>query len=86
MGTYGGILKLYNVCGQKLNNLMWLRMAGYRKYISYRYVFISFFVSLKKYAGRKLNTLMWLRMAGEFMYTYFFAYGYLANVSSLDYG
>ena len=46
-------------------------MAKYRKYISYRYVFISSLVSLTKYAGRKLNSLMWLRMAGEFMSTYF---------------
>ena len=59
--------------GRKLNNN--LCMAGYLKYISYRYVFISSFVSLKKYAGRKLNTLMWLRMAGEFMSTYLFVYG-----------
>ena len=36
--------------GRKLNNK--LRMAGYRKYISYRYVFISSFISLTKYTGR----------------------------------
>ena len=53
---------------------MWLRMAGYRKYISSTYIFISSFVSLSKYAGRKLNTLMWLRMAGEFMSIYIFGY------------
>ena len=60
--------------GRKISGQLWVRMAGYRKYISYKYVFISSFVSLKKYAGRKLNTLMWLRMAGEFMYLYIFGY------------
>ena len=60
-------------------------MAGYQKYISYRYVFISSFVSLTKYTGRKLNTLMWLRMAGEFMSTYIHAYGYLDNVRSVEF-
>ena len=49
--------------GQKLN--IKLRMAGYIKYISYRYIFISSFVSLTKYAGQKLNTLMWLCIAGD---------------------
>ena len=63
---------------------LWLRMAGYLNYISFRYVFITSFVSLTKYAGRKLNNLMWLRMAGEFISTYIHAYVYLANVSSID--
>ena len=85
VATYGGVSKLYitqiriylffpfteKVRGEKLNNLMWLRMVGYLNYISYRYVFISSFVSLTKYAGKKLNNLMWLRMAGKFMYTFF---------------
>ena len=57
---------------RKLNNK--LCMAGYRRYISYRYVFISSLVSLTKYAGQNLNTLMWLRMAGEFVSTYLFGY------------
>ena len=55
-----------------MSSQIWVRMAGYQNYITY--------------AGRKLNTLMWLRMAGEFMSTYFYAYKYLANVSSIDCG
>ena len=43
-----------------LNSQLWLRMAEYRKYLSSTYVFISSFVSLKKYAGQKLNTIMWI--------------------------
>ena len=69
-----------------LSNQLWLRMAGYLNDISPTYVFISSFVSVTKYAGRKLKTVMWLRIAGEFMSTYFFAYGYLANVSSIECG
>ena len=57
---------------RKLSIQQWLRMAGYLNYISSRYVFISYFVSLKNYAGRKLNNLMWLRMVGEFMSIYTF--------------
>ena len=52
-----------------MSSQLWLRMAGYRNYISSRYVFISSFVSLIKYAGRQLNNLMWLRMAGYQNYT-----------------
>ena len=63
----------------------WIRMAGYLNYLLSTLVFISSFVSLPKCAGQKLNTLMWLCMAGEFMSTYIHAYGYLANVSSIDY-
>ena len=59
--------------GQKMSNRLWLRIAGYIKYLSSTYVFISSFVSLTKYAGRKLKTVMWLRMAGKFMTTFFFA-------------
>ena len=69
-----------------LSNQLWLRIAGYLNYSSSTYVLISSFVSLTKYAGRKLKTVMWLRMAGKFMSTYFNAYGYLANVSSIDFG
>ena len=69
-----------------LSNQLWLRIAGYLNYLSSTYFFISSFVSPTKYAGRKLKTVMWLRMAGKFMSTYFFAYGYLANVSSIDCG
>ena len=58
--------------GRKPNNK--IRMAGYRIYLSYIYVFISSFVSLTKYVKRKLNILMWLRMAGEFMSIYLFGY------------
>ena len=47
-----------------MSSQLWLRMAGYINYISSRYIFISSFVSLTKYAGRKLENLMWLRMAG----------------------
>ena len=64
--------------GQKLRNK--LRMEGYRKYISYRYVFISSFLSLKKYAGQKMNTLMWLRMAEEFMSTNLFGYTLISQL------
>ena len=69
--------------GYDLNSQLWLRMAGYRKYLSSTNVFISSFVSVTKYEGRKLNTLMWLRMAGEFISACFFAYGHLDNVLSL---
>ena len=72
--------------GNGLNSQLWLRTAVYRNYLSSTYVFISSFISLKKYAGRKLNTVMWLRMAGEFISTYIHAYGYLANVSFIDCG
>ena len=67
-----------------MRNQLWLRMAVYLNYISYRYLSISSFVSLRKYAGQKLNNMVWLRMAGEFMSIYFDGYGYLANVSFLD--
>ena len=73
-------------CRYGLRSQLWLRMTEYLKYISSRYVLISSFVSLKKYAGQKLNNLMWLRMAGEFMSIYFCGYSYLANVSSLACG
>ena len=69
-----------------MSNQQWLRIAEYINYLSSIYVFIFSFVSLTKYAGRKLKTVMWLRMAGKFMSTYFIAYGYLANVSSIDCG
>ena len=69
-----------------LSNQLWLRITGYLNYLSSTYVFISSFVSLTKYTGRKMKTVMWLRMAGKFMSTYFFAYGYLDNVSSIDCG
>ena len=72
------------LCVYYLSNQLWLRIPGYLNYLSSTYVFISSFVSLTKYAGRKLKIVMWLRMAGKFMSTYFFAYGYLANVSSID--
>ena len=36
--------------GRKMSSQLWVRMAGYRKYITY--------------AGQKLNNLMWLHMAG----------------------
>ena len=80
MSMYGGIWKLYKVSGKKVNTLMWLRMAGYRKYISSTYVFISSFVSLSKYAGRKLSTLMWICMAGEFMSIYIFGYALISQI------
>ena len=71
---------------------MWLCMAGYINYISFRYVIISSFVSLKKQAEKKLNNIMCLRMAGEFMSKYFLGYalssqlwlrmtGYLNDIS-----
>ena len=60
-----------NIFAYDLSNQLWLRIAGYLNYLSSTYVFISSFVSLKKYAGRKMNTMMWLRMAGKFMSTYF---------------
>ena len=44
--------------GRKMSSQVWLRMAVYLNYISYRYVFISSFVSLKNYAGQKLDNLM----------------------------
>ena len=69
-----------------MSNQQWLRIAEYMNYSSSTYVFIFSFVSLTKYAGRKLKTVMWLRMAEKFMSTYFIAYGYLANVSSIDCG
>ena len=51
-----------------MSSQLWVSMAGYINYISSRYVFISSFVSLVKYAGRQLNNLMWLRMAGYLNY------------------
>ena len=54
--------------GQKMSSQLWLRMVGYLKYISSRYVFISSFVLLTKYSGRKLDNLMWLRMEGYLNY------------------
>ena len=64
---------------------VWLRMAGYLSYISYRYIFISSFASLTNYAVQKLNNLMWLRMAEEFMSRYFHGYSFLDNVSFIDF-
>ena len=49
------------ILGYGLSSQLWLRMAIYLN------VFISYFVSLTKYAGLKLNNLIWLRIAGEFM-------------------
>ena len=86
MATYGGKVHVYIFFAYDLSNQLWLRISGYLKYLSSTYVFISSFVSLTKCAGRKLKTVMWLRMAGKFMSTYFFAYGYLDNVSSIDSG
>ena len=40
---------------RKLDNLMWLRMVGFTNYISYRYIFISSFVSLTNYTGQKIE-------------------------------
>ena len=60
--------------GRKMDNLMWLRMAGYIYYISSIYMFISSLVSLTKYAGRKLKNLVWLHMAGELMSIFIFGY------------
>ena len=54
--------------GRKMSSQLWVRMAGYRNYISSRNVFISSFVSIIKYAGRKLNNLMWLHMSGYLNY------------------
>ena len=62
----GEFMSIY-IVGYGLSSQLWLRMAGYRNYISSTNVFISYFVSLTKYTGRKLNNLMWLRMAGDFM-------------------
>ena len=45
--------------GQKMSSQLWVRMAGYRNYITY--------------VGRKLNNLMWLRMAGEFTSIYIYS-------------
>ena len=69
-----------------MSNQQWLRIAEYINYLSSTYVFIFSLVSLTKYAGPKVKTVMWLRMAGKFMSTYFIAYVYLANVSSIDCG
>ena len=58
-----------------MSSQLWVRMAGYRNYISCRYGFISSFVSLIKYVGQKLNNLMWLRMAvhrNDISYIYVF--------------
>ena len=68
-----------------MSSQLWLRMAGYLNYISYRYVFMYYFVSLTKYAGRKLNNLMWPCMAEEFMSIHYYEYGCCANVLFLDY-
>ena len=54
--------------GKRVSSQMWVRMAGYQKYISSTYSFISDFVSLIKYAGTKLNNLIWLHMAGYLNY------------------
>ena len=67
----GEFMSIY-LFGYALSSELWLRMAGYRNYLLYTYVFISSFVSVTKYAGRKMNTLIWLGMAGEFMSTYLF--------------
>ena len=67
-----------------MSSQLWLHMAVYLNYISYRYIFIYSFVSLTNYMGQKLNNLMCLRMAGEFMSIYFHEYAYLANVSFID--
>ena len=69
-----------------MSNELWVRLARYLNYLSSTNLFISSFVSMTKYAGQKLKTVMWLSMAVKFMSTYFFAYGYLANVSSIDCG
>ena len=53
---------------RKISNQLWLCMVGYLNYISSRYVFISSFVSLIKYAEKKLNNLMWLCMSGYINY------------------
>ena len=75
VSTYGGRIHVYiYIFGYAFSSQMWLCMAGYLNYLSSRYVFMSSFVSVTKYAGRKLNTLMWLRMAGEFMSIYLFGY------------
>ena len=61
--------------GRKMSSQLWVRMAGYRNYISCRYGFISSFVSLIKYVGQNLNNLMWLRMAvhrNDISYIYVF--------------
>ena len=63
---------------------LWLRMAVYLNYISSRYVFRYYFVSLKNYAGRKMKNMMWLSMVAEFMSVYFHGYNYLDNVSFLE--
>ena len=36
--------------GRKMSSQLWVRMVGYLNYISFIYVFISYFVSLTKYA------------------------------------
>ena len=81
-------VEFMSICifGYDFSSQLWLRMAGYLNYLSSTYFFISSFVSLTNYGGQKLKTVMWIHMAGKFMSTYFFAYGYLANVSSIDCG
>ena len=65
----GEFMSIY-LFGYALISQLWLRMAGYRNYLSSTYFFISSFVSPTEYAGRKMNTLLWLLMAVEFMSTY----------------
>ena len=67
VAMYGGKFVSIYFYGYGLSSQLWIHMAGYLKYISSRYVFISSFVSLTNYVGQKLNNMMWLRIAGEFM-------------------
>ena len=66
----GELISTY-LFGYDLISQLWLRMVGYQNYLSSIYVFISYFVSLTRYAGQNINTLMLLRMAGEFISIYF---------------
>ena len=46
-----------HIFGYAFSSQLWLRMTGYLNYLSSTYVFISSFVSLKKYVGR--NWTLW---------------------------
>ena len=86
VATYGGRIHVYiyfRVCFEQSTMAMY---GGIPKlFIIHIHIYL-FFCFTDKVREKKRNTLMWLRMGGEFMSTYVFAYGYLANVSSLDCG
>ena len=51
VATYGRKIHDYIFFAYDSSNQLWLRISGYLNYLSFTYVFISSFVSLKKYAG-----------------------------------